>query len=280
MIQYYSFDVIVTQNEIENLFVECIVDGFSGYSELIENEKTRINVCFRDKSVANQVRKSLLQNQKIEASQIQKIKNRDWNEEWKKTISPVKITDKIWVSPKWLKPKISKGESWIKIEPRMAFGTGHHETTRIAAKLIEQSFNAKTLLDIGTGSGVLAFVAQICGYESITGIETDEDCRENLFENLKDNRANSDIRFVIGGIEEVKNSAKFDTVAMNMISSQSIPLLKNIYEILQENGILLWSGILLEEKAKIIEKAKKFGFGLQNEIVENEWWGAEFAKIS
>ena len=277
MAQFYSFDALVEPQEIENLLAECITENFVGFSETETNGKININVCYDDKDCASSVQKTLLQNYNV--SQVKEIENRDWNEEWKKTISPVKITEKIWVSPKWLEPKMLNGESWIKIEPKMAFGTGHHETTRIAAKLVEQTAGAKTLLDIGTGSGVLAFAAQIVGYKSITGLEIDEDCEENLAQNLEDNRANSDIRFIIGSIEKIKNSAKFDTVVMNMISSQSIPLLKDVCRVLEKNGALLWSGILMQEKEKIVEEAKKIGFELQTEIVENEWWGAKFLKI-
>jgi ribosomal protein L11 methyltransferase len=277
MTQYYAFDALLEPKDVENLLAECITDGFSGFSETEEDGKIKINVCYDDKDCALNVQKILSQNYSV--SPVEKIENRDWNEEWKKTISPVKITEKIWVSPKWLMPKMQDGETWIKIEPKMAFGTGHHETTRIAAKLVEQTADAKTFLDIGTGSGILAFVAQIVGYKSITGIEIDEDCEENLSQNLEDNRANSDIRFIIGTIEKIGSSAKFDTVAMNMISSQSIPLLGNICRVLNKNGALIWSGILTHEKEKIVEEAKNFGFELQTQIVENEWWGAKFLKI-
>jgi len=277
MAQFYSFDALVEPQEIENLLAECIADGFVGFSETETNGKININVCYNDKDCALNAQKTLLKNYNV--SQIKEIENRDWNEEWKKTVSPVKITEKIWVSPKWLEPKMRDGESWIKIEPKMAFGTGHHETTRIAAKLVEQTAGAKTLLDIGTGSGVLAFVAQTVGYKSITGLEIDKDCEENLAQNLEDNKGYADIRFIIGGIEKINISAKFDTVVMNMISSQSLPLLGNIYAVLQKNGALLWSGILTQEKEKIVEEAKKFGFELQSQIVENEWCGVKFLRI-
>jgi ribosomal protein L11 methyltransferase len=274
MINYYSFDVFVKASEIENLFADCIIEGFSGCSEVQEDEEIRVSVCYDNECSANEARESLLQNYRV--SPLRNIENRDWNEEWKKTVTPVKITDKIWVSPKWLEPKTASGESWIKIEPRMAFGTGHHETTRIAAKLLEQNAGKKTLLDIGTGSGILAFVAQNCGYKSITGIEIDEDCKINLSENLEDNRAKADIRFIIGGIEKIGSSAKFDAVIMNMISSQSVPLLRNICAILHKGGTLFWSGILETEKNYVIEQAQKVGFELRSEITENEWWGAKF----
>jgi ribosomal protein L11 methyltransferase len=277
MAQYYAFDAIVKPEEFENLLAECIVDGFLGYSEVESNGKTKINICYDGKNCASNMQKQLSKNYNV--SQIREIENRDWNEEWKKTISPIKITEKIWVSPKWLEPKMQDGDCWIKIEPKMAFGTGHHETTRIAAKLIVETAGAKTLLDIGTGSGILAFVAQTVGYKSITGLEIDKDCEENLIQNFEDNKGHADIRFIIGGIEKVNTSARFDAIVMNMISSQSAPLLGNICNVLPKDGFLLWSGILLEEKECVVGEAAKFGLELQNQLTENEWWGGKFLKI-
>jgi ribosomal protein L11 methyltransferase len=276
MTQYYVFDATVKSENLENLLAEGISDGFAGYNEIQDGEKTKVSFYYDNEISAKETRDTLV---KIcEVSQISTVENRDWNEEWKKTITPVKITDKIWVSPKWLEPTIFHGESWIKIEPRMAFGTGHHETTRIAAKLISQEEGKKSLLDIGTGSGILAFAAQITGYKSVTGIETDENCRDDLERNLADNKGHTDIRFIIGGIEKISVCAKFDTVVMNMIRSQSAPLLKDVYNVLPSNGVLLWSGILVEEKEKAIAEAEALDFKLVNEIVENEWWGAKFIK--
>lgn len=276
MTNFFAFDIICNTDDLEELLAEAITDGFSGYSEIEINGKIKVNICYDNEKSANEIHNYLAQ--KYEISAVSKIENRDWNEEWKKTITPVKITDNIWVSPSWLTPEFSLfHESWIKIEPRMAFGTGHHETTRLAAKLIEKT-DGKTLLDIGTGSGVLAFVAQISGYNSIIGVEIDEDCRENLAENLEDNKGHADIRFIIGGIEKIHEEAKFDTVVMNMIRSQSAPLLFDICKIINKNGNLLWSGILCTERDLIVEEAAKFGFELQSEITEGEWWGGKFLK--
>ncbi|MCL1945856.1 MAG: 50S ribosomal protein L11 methyltransferase [Chitinivibrionia bacterium] len=277
MTEFYTFDAIVDAQNLEELLAEAISDGFAGYNEIPDGEKIKIRFYYYNKDLANEICDVL--RKKYEMSKVCEVENRDWNEEWKKTITPVKVADKIWVSPKWLEPTMFSGESWIKIEPQMAFGTGHHETTRIAAKLISQQYNGeKSLLDIGTGSGILAFVAQIVGYKSITGIEIDENCAENLQQNLEDNKGRADIRFIIGTIEKINVSAKFDAVAMNIIRSQSAPLLKDICSILSPNGVLIWSGILLEEKEKVIVEANDFGFDFRCEIIEKEWWGAKFIK--
>jgi len=276
MAQYYSFDVCVEPNDLDELLAECITeDGFVGYNETSDGEKIKIKFFYDNIDVANDIQSTMTEKYSA-VSQVCEEENRDWNEEWRKTMQPVKITDNIWVSPKWLEPQMASGEHWIKIEPQMAFGTGHHETTRIAAKLISGHSSEKSLLDIGTGSGVLAFVAQLAGYKSIMGLEIDETCRDNLQENLADNKGRADIRFVIGSTEKIGDSARFDTVVMNMIRSESMPLLRAVCRMLSQDGILLWSGILVEERDIVVAEAHNCGFTLTDEIVENEWWGGKF----
>ncbi|MCL2844102.1 MAG: 50S ribosomal protein L11 methyltransferase [Chitinivibrionia bacterium] len=277
MAQCFSFDVIIEPNELENLLGECITEeNFVGYNETEIGENLKITFFYDDLDIASDIRGEVIKKYST-ASEVCEQENRDWNEEWRKTMQPVKIADNIWVSPKWLKPPLEDGDSWIKIEPQMAFGTGHHETTRLAAKLICGHSAAKSLLDIGTGSGVLAFVAQIAGYKSIMGLEIDETCYDNLQENLADNKGRADIRFVIGSVDKIGGSAKFDTIVMNMIRSESAPLLRAVCRMLsQENGTLLWSGILLEERDIVIAEAQKVGFELAEEITENDWWGGKF----
>jgi len=278
MTDYFAFDVVCETENLEDLLSIAITDGFSGYSESEADGKTKVNICYESESAAKEIHEILAQDYEI--TPVSKIENRDWNEEWKKTIKPIKITEKIWVSPSWLPPEptLFNDGGWIKIEPRMAFGTGHHETTRLAAKLIENCAG-KTLLDIGTGSGILAFAAQIYGYVSIIGVEIDEDCRINLAENLADNKGHADIRFFIGGIEKINEAARFDTIVMNMIYSQSAPLLGDVHNFLNKDGFLLWSGILITERGTVIEEAKKNGFELLSEITEGEWWGGKFLRI-
>src|SRR3989339_2002561 len=88
-----------------------------------------------------------------------RVEERDWNAEWKNGVTPVRLTDTITVYPAWLAPPVVR-KSDIIISPKMSFGTGHHETTRLCARLMEtHAREAGSLLDIGTGSGILAIVA-------------------------------------------------------------------------------------------------------------------------
>jgi ribosomal protein L11 methyltransferase len=170
---------------------------------------------------------------------------------------------------------------WIKIEPKMAFGTGHHETTRLAAQEIltrKKWLAGKSALDIGTGSGVLCFIADHCGTTQSIGVEIDPCCRENLAENYQQNAPQGIIDFLIGTLACIKDTKAFDMVVMNMIMTESEPLLARVTELLSSGGILVWSGILAYEKESTILSAQKYNLKLAHEKVENEWWCGLFEK--
>jgi ribosomal protein L11 methyltransferase len=207
----------------------------------------------------------------------QAVANQDWNAAWRESIQPVRLCAGVWVSPVWRPPRLNPTDHWIRIEPKMAFGTGHHETTRLAAEGIVAcaagSLPHHSLLDIGTGSGVLCFCAALHGYSNCTGVEIDPDCSENLAENVRLNAADgAAVRFVIGTTDSITRAARFDTIVMNMIFNESAPLLGFVSKALAPGGTLVWSGILAEGRQEAVDAARGAGFALQQERVENEWW--------
>jgi ribosomal protein L11 methyltransferase len=190
-------------------------------------------------------------------------------------MKPARLAAGWYVSPVWLPPPKS-AKHWIKIEPKMAFGTGHHETTRLAAQAIiaqKRRINNKRILDIGTGSGVLCFVAALCGARFCLGVEIDANCRENLAENLcNNNKSAGKIDFLIGSPDCLKGHGLFDLVVMNMLLIESAPLLDTVAMLLRPQGLFIWSGLLTVERHEAVEFAKKFNLALVSEKKENEWW--------
>ncbi len=247
-----------------------------------ENEsagQTRYTIYFTDQESAEAARESLLESG-YAGSEIEKIVPQDWNAKWRETMEPAKLADGVWVSPEWLPPPMAEGDAWIRIEPKMAFGTGHHETTRLAAQAILSNArkHGGALLDVGTGSGVLCFAAKLAGYASALGVEIDSDCEENLAENLALNTDYSEgVEFLIGGID-LAQGRKFDCIVMNMIRTESDPCIEPASHLLTDGGLIVRSGILVEEKDSVIAWMKDRGFACSCESSEGEWWGGVFGR--
>jgi ribosomal protein L11 methyltransferase len=213
---------------------------------------------------------------------VAEIADTDWNAQWKASMTPALVAPGIWVSPLWLSPPLAGEDHWIKIEPKTAFGTGHHATTRLAAakilslhKTLPSGFS---LLDIGTGTGVLCFVSRICGAGHAIGIDNDPACLENLVENRANNPSMSAGGFFIGGLDMFKHRPMFDCIVMNMLQIESQPLLEGVFRLLKPSGHLVWSGILIEEKNNVISDASQKGFIFYEESIEDEWWCGSFSK--
>jgi ribosomal protein L11 methyltransferase len=279
----YNLTITITEEQSEMAAAIGYGCGMGGCVEEPFGSGIRLTFYFAQKNEAEFAAASFAEVLSIDNPVIEFVPdNQDWNAKWRESMEPAQIADGVWVAPTWLEPPKEGRRAWLKIEPKMAFGTGHHETTRLAARMLidkSEAIIGKSVLDIGTGSGILCFVADYAGAKSCLGVEIDEDCRENLEENLRDNppRNGGDIEFLIGTLDAVDTNRKFDVVVMNMLSTESIPLLAQICKMITKESILIWSGILADEKNEVITAAKQFGFNLSNSQTENEWWCGAFS---
>ena len=189
------------------------------------------------------------------AISIEKIENRDWLAEWKKSWRPTE-TEKFTIAPVWSEigetPKII-----IRIEPSMAFGTGTHETTQLCLKAIEENYRAgETFLDVGTGTGILAIAAtkfqdQKAKVKTL-GCDTDADSIKIARENAELNKT-AGIDFYVGSIDA--ETPRFDFVCANLTIDVIVPILPLLVE--KTKRILVLSGILQEQENEIVEELKK-----------------------
>jgi ribosomal protein L11 methyltransferase len=253
-----------------------------GCEELNPPEGLQIKVYFKDELSARQAEIKLKETGQSKNISIEAVEDQDWNAKWRESMKPAKLAAGWYVSPLWLPPPKS-AKYWIKIEPKMAFGTGHHETTRLAAKAIiarKPAIIGKRVLDIGTGSGVLCFVAGLCGARFCLGVEIDPCCSGNIAENSRQNSQDGRTGFVIGGIYSLKPGVFFDVVVMNMLLTESAPLLETVAALCAPAGVpggtLIWSGILTDEHKQAVELAEKADLFLASEKIENEWWCGTF----
>lgn len=277
----YCVSTILSNEDSELVLGRCYTLEMLGCEEESVDDGVRVKIYFNDSGSAEKAEEYLKEYDPRSPLLFYKVEEQDWNEQWRKSMKPAKLAPGFLVSPLWLPPDLHENDHWIKIEPKMAFGTGHHETTRLAAQAIisrKKWLCGKRLLDIGTGSGVLCFTADFCGAAACFGVENDMDCRENLAENYSQNIPGGQIDFIIGTTDCLDIQHFFDMIVMNMILTESVPLLYQTSQLIKNQGLLIWSGILSDENESAIRYAAEAGFELVSKKSENEWWCGTFQK--
>ena len=201
---------------------------------------------------------------------ISEIKSNDWNAEWKKYFKPIQPVKNIWIRPPWENlPRQPNGIELI-IDPQMAFGTGHHETTTLMIELMSQMFiQGVEILDVGTGSGILAILAAKLGAKSITAIDIDSDAIGNADHNIELNKIDN-VNTKCCDLQSLKRDS-FAIILANINYEALISSIPQLREFLKENGKLLISGILKEEKESIISVYLENGLKLNNTVDMGEW---------
>jgi ribosomal protein L11 methyltransferase len=198
------------------------------------------------------------------------VPEKDWNEAWKKNFLPIDVGRNLRIVPSWLKPE--PGRIPLIIDPGMAFGTGNHETSRTCLMLLERySGNGKgeRLLDIGTGTGILAIAASKLGISYVTGIDTDPLAVEAALGNVKLNRLENIVLF-IAGITAVKGV--FDVITANLYSELLIQMSEELVSHLQPGGgTAILSGMLQGQEDGVSEAFKEKGLQWIDTVVDGEW---------
>lgn len=195
----------------------------------------------------------------------------NWNAAWEASIRPVAATDRIIIAPSWHKVEEARGRIVLTIDPKMSFGTGHHETTRLMLQLLEPRIRqGTTMLDVGTGTGVLAIAAVRLGAAAATGVDIDEWSYENARENVAANGVADRVTIIHGELADVPPGG-FDVVAANIQRSVIEPMLPALRARLKADGFLLLSGLLEVEREIVEGSFQRHGLALVEERREREW---------
>ncbi len=204
------------------------------------------------------------------------IEQKNWNEEWEKTIQPIKVSDKIVIKPSFRDYIPTGDEIVVTIDPKMSFGTGYHQSTRIMIRLIERNINPNMkVLDIGTGTGILAIVSAKLGASKVLCCDNDEFVQENVHENFDKNNVSDKCSFIVGTIENIQDN-NFDLILANIQKNVLLEIALDIRNKIKKNGLVILSGLLVEDELSIIEKYSGLGFSLFDKEIENEWIGLAF----
>jgi ribosomal protein L11 methyltransferase len=216
---------------------------------------------------------------------LSQIPDEDWSQTWKEHFKPLRVGRRFLVSPTWEPVPSGQGRLLIRIDPGRAFGTGHHETTRLCLEWLENcprelDFKSSplSLLDVGTGSGILAIGAALLGFGKVVGIDNDPEAIEVAEENIVLNGLSDKIRVLRAIPEEVRGS--FDVVISNI---QCVPLIRmseTIASKLRDEGRLALSGILAEQADEVCAEYEKRGLRPTGAKTAGEWVLLAFRKAS
>lgn len=182
---------------------------------------------------------------------IKKIRNLDWIDEYRKSVAPLTIGEAIVISPPWERGRYP-GRTEIIIEPKMAFGTGRHETSRSClAELERLPLEGKTIFDLGCGSGILGIYAALRGASQVIGYDIDPLAVENSRENFVLNGVAAVCRAEEGSIADIPIEATYDLIVANIIKSAIVPIIGELKRRLRPGGILILSGLLEQDRPEI-----------------------------
>lgn len=201
------------------------------------------------------------------------IKGKDWNAEWEKNyFKPIIVGDECVVHSSFHKD-VPNAQFEIIIDPKMAFGTGHHDTTAAMMRhILSLPFTGKSVIDVGTGTGILAILAYMKGAAKVTGIEIDGPAYENAGDNALINNCN--IAFIHSDASALSNIEKSDYLFANINRNIILEDLDKYTAALKENGTMLLSGFYEKDIPLIINKAAQFGLTETDRIVTDKEWAA------
>ena len=259
-------DLLIAQ--LAELGFESFVDSDEGFSAFISE----------DNYSEQQIKELFLEYAtilKIEAnSKI--IPQQNWNEEWESNFQPIDVMGKCYIRSPFHEAKNGYVYDII-IEPKMSFGTGHHQTTQLMIqKMMELDIKNRSLLDMGCGTGVLAILASMMGANPITAIDIDDWSYENSIENSEKNNI---INIIVhkGKVQKIVGKL-FYTILANINKNVLLVDLPNYYNSLETGGNLLLSGFFETDVNELQAKAEGLGLKLIDKIVNEQWTMLYFQK--
>ncbi|SEB77559.1 [LSU ribosomal protein L11P]-lysine N-methyltransferase [Tenacibaculum sp. MAR_2009_124] len=270
----YNFTISPKEPGTEILIAEL---GSIGFESFVENETGVVAYIQNNDWNENMLDDIFVLNSKefdIEYSH-KEIEQTNWNAEWEKNFKPIRVENKVSVrAPFHENPNL---EFDIVIEPKMSFGTGHHETTYMMLQhLLDLDVSDKKVLDMGCGTGILAIFVEMKGAKPIDAIDIDTWCYTNSLENVERNNCNN--ISVFEGDSLLLKDRKYDLIIANINRNILLNDMAVYTDCLKENGTLLLSGFYQEDISIIDDEVKKHKLLLIKTIERNNWVALRYQK--
>lgn len=279
IMNYYEllFTTITTEDYQQDLLINALGEiGFDTFEELEFGFKAYIPT---DDFDEEKLKAQLLPYQEMFtfSYEITLIPQKNWNEVWESNFEPIEIGDKIYVRATF-HPAKPEFPYEIVIDPKMAFGTGHHQTTSMMLQLmLENNFEGKKVLDMGCGTGILAIMAAKLNAAEITAIDYDPVCFDSTIENSALNHIENIIPLC--GSKEVIPDERYDIILANINRNILLDQMERYAEVLKPDGEIYFSGFYESPDLDIItDAARKYGLKYIIHKKTNEWVAAKFIK--
>ena len=199
------------------------------------------------------------------------VNDADWSENWKKYFHATEIGDKLAIVPSWEEYDNKENRKILHIDPGAAFGTGTHATTSLCLSMLENYVaEGSKMLDIGCGSGILSIASVLLGAETAVGVDIDAQSVKTAKENAELNNVSGKTEYIVGDLAD-KISGKYNVVCANIVADVVIRLLGDVRTFMEENAVLLVSGIIDTRENDVLAAAEKHGFKVKEKQYKDNW---------
>ena len=274
---YYACSFTNPENEnLKDMFMELLGEiGFDSFMDTDEGFEAYCQEPALDENELNDIMQ-MEQFANVKLLKKELIPDQDWNATWEASYEPVIINEFCRIRAPFHKVEGSY-EYDLVIEPKMSFGTAHHETTsQIIELMLQSDFTGLNLLDMGSGTGVLAILAKKLGSATTVAIDNDEWAYRNALDNIRLNDEN-DIIVELGDANSLKDR-QFDVILANINRNILLRDMKEYVKCLVDGGKIFFSGFYEEDLVLIAKEAERLGLKYSNHVTKNNWTAAVFVK--
>ncbi len=221
--------------------------------------------------MAQSAQSLLNQNQIIHQLQIKEIPDKNWNEEWMKYYNPVHVNDHLTIVPCWLEYQAQPDELVVLLDPGAAFGTGTHETTKLCLDALARHVKTDDrILDVGTGSGILAITSLLLGAKSADAVDIDPLSVKAAGENAVLNRVDDRLNVKLGNLLD-HASGHYQVITANIVADVIISMLSDLKQYMDTDSILILSGIIRERTHDVLQALNDYSYIVKEHLQDGEW---------
>jgi ribosomal protein L11 methyltransferase len=245
------------------------------WEEVLDSNSTRLIAYFPHTSnldeIESRIQEIFERDRRLRPQILRRVvEERDWTDEWKKSYTSFPIGKDFFIIPSWENTPCPDDRLPIRIDPGQAFGTGTHETTQLTMEALERWVERRhVVLDVGTGSGILALASRLLGAGKVIGCDIDPVAVHVAISNFERNKERDILPFC-GSVDSVRDDS-VDVLLANLTAEVIMQLIPEFRRIVRTHGLAIFSGILCEQREEIVDACNKAHLRIHEETTRGEW---------